>query len=319
MNTVLRHFGHLTDLTATEIRKVIDLAAVRPLDLGQPLTGQGVALIFEKPSNRTRHSMEVAVVQLGGHPVYTRGEEIGFDTREPVEDIAHIMSGYHSIIAARVFSHGIIDRLKAASSVPVVNMLSDISHPLQALADVRTMVEEFGDLKGLTVAYVGDYNNVARSLGEACVLLGAHFQLACPANYGAEDEELRRLNSLGSGSVEQSLSVAEAVAGAVAVHTDTWVSMGQESEKAERLAVFGTYSVTDEIMSLAHPEAIFMHCLPAYRGLEVDASVIDGPRSRVIRQGHNRLHTARSVMAFLLQQSSPNKDATPGKHWGTQK
>lgn len=315
MSNVLRHLGHLTDLTADEIREVIDLAAVSPLDLGQPLAGQGVALIFEKPSNRTRQSMEVAVVQLGGHPVYTRGEEVGFDIREPVEDIAHIMSGYHSIIAARVFSHGIIDRLISASNVPVVNMLSDISHPLQALADIRTMVEEFGDMKGLKVAYVGDYNNVARSLGEACVLLGAHFHLACPADYDADDDELRRLNSLGSGSVEQSQSAADAVADSQAVHTDTWVSMGQESEKAERLAVFSSYSVTNKMMKLAHPEAIFMHCLPAYRGLEVDASVIDGPQSRVIRQGHNRLHTARAVMAFLLQHSTSSNDATPGKDW----
>jgi len=304
-NTV-RHFGHLTDLTADELRQVIDLAGVRPSDIGQPLIGQGVALIFEKPSNRTRHSMEVAVVQLGGHPVYTRGEEIGFDIREPVEDIAHIMSGYHAILAARVFSHQIIDRLIASSDVPVINMLSDVAHPLQALADARTMVEEFGDIEGLTVAYVGDYNNVARSLGQACVLLGAHYRLACPDGYHPSDDELGQLRSIGSGTVEYSTSAPDMVAGAVAVHTDTWVSMGQESQKAERQAIFSSYTVTGELMKMAAPEAIFMHCLPAYRGLEVQADVIDGPASRVIRQGHNRLHTARAVMAFLLEQSSNN-------------
>lgn len=297
----LRHFCHLTDVSADELRQIINLAAMNSTDLGQPLAGQGVALIFEKPSNRTRHSMEVAVFQLGGHPVYTRGEEIGFDVREPVEDVARIMSGYHALVAARVFDHAIIDRLASASSVPVINMLSDRSHPLQALADVRTMTEEFGDLAGLTVAYVGDYNNVARSLGEACVMLGAHYRVASPLGYGADDDELGRLGSLGAGTVQQLTSPHEAVTGAAAVHTDTWVSMGQESEKASRLEIFGSYSVTADMMALAAPDAIFMHCLPAYRGLEVAATVIDGPASRVIRQGHNRLHTARSVMAFLCQ------------------
>lgn len=297
----VRHFAHLTDVSAVELRQIIDLAALDPVELGMPLAGQGVALIFEKPSNRTRHSMEVAVFQLGGHPVYTRGEEIGFDVREPVEDVARIMSGYHAIIAARVFDHAVIDRLSAASTVPIINMLSDRSHPLQALADVRTMVEEFGDIEGRGVAFVGDYNNVARSLGEACVMLGAHLRLACPNGYGADEVEMQRLRSLGPGSVEQSSSPRDAVAGAAAVHTDTWVSMGQEHEKAERIKIFAPYSVTDELMTHAAPDAIFMHCLPAYRGLEVSASVIDGPSSRVIRQGHNRLHTARAVMAFLNQ------------------
>src|SRR5690606_8936951 len=176
----VRSFLDVTDHTPDEIRLILDLAE-RPVDsLGRPLAGQGAALIFEKPSNRTRHSMEMAVVQLGGHPVYTRGEEVGFDTREPVEDIAAIMSGYHGLIAARVFSHGVVERLAAAATVPVVNMLSDWSHPLQAFADALTMQEYLGDLAGKTVAYVGDYNNVARSLGEIAALLGMHVRYACP-------------------------------------------------------------------------------------------------------------------------------------------
>lgn len=301
----VRSLTNITDLSADEIRLVLELSRRDPGALGRPLTSStgsplGAALVFEKPSNRTRHSMEMAVVQLGGHPVYTRGEEVGFDTREPVEDIGRILSGYHGIIAARVFSHSVVDRLRASSSVPVVNMLSDVSHPLQGLADALTMVEEFGDLAGRTVSFVGDYNNVARSLGEVCVMLGAHYRLACPVGYDASDAELARLSTLGSGSVEQTTDPVTAVSGAHAVHTDTWVSMGQEAEKAERLAIFGSYSVTEALMSRAASDSIFMHCLPAYRGLEVEAAVIDGDASRIIEQGHNRLHSARGAMAFLL-------------------
>jgi ornithine carbamoyltransferase len=301
----MKHLLNITDLTVDEIKFVLEISQRDPASLGRPLAHadgmpKGAALIFEKPSNRTRHSMEIAVVQLGGHPVYTRGEEVGFDTREPVEDIARIMSGYHGLIAARVFKHDVVQRLAATSSIPVVNMLSDESHPLQGLADALTMVQEFGSLDGKTVAYVGDYNNVARSLGEVCVMLGAHYRLACPAGYNAPDQELARIAALGSGSIDQSNDPQRAVAGAHAVHTDTWVSMGQEAEKAERLQIFGTYAVTTALMSRADSKAIFMHCLPAYRGYEVSADVIDGSASRVIQQGHNRLHASRGVLAYLL-------------------
>jgi ornithine carbamoyltransferase len=296
----MRNFLDITDLTVDELGVVLDLAQRPIADLGRPLDGLGVALIFEKPSNRTRHSMEMAVVQLGGHPVYTRGEEISFDTREPVEDIAQIMSGYHGLIAARVFSHSIVERLAAAATVPVVNMLSDASHPLQALADVLTMQEDFGDLTGRTVAYVGDYNNVSRSLAEASLMLGMNVRLGCPLGFDASTPELERLSLLGSGTITQTSRAIEAVAGADAVHTDTWVSMGQESEKEERKRVFEGFTVDDAMMAAAAPGAVFMHCLPAYRGLEVAADVIDGPRSRVIRQGHNRMHAARGLLAFLV-------------------
>jgi ornithine carbamoyltransferase len=301
----MKHLLNITDLTVDEIKFVLEISQRDPASLGRPLAHadgmpKGAALIFEKPSNRTRHSMEIAVVQLGGHPVYTRGEEVGFDTREPVEDIARIMSGYHGLIAARVFKHEVVQRLSATSSVPVVNMLSDESHPLQGLADALTMVQEFGSLEGKTVAYVGDYNNVARSLGEVCVMLGAHYRLACPTGYNAPDQELARIAALGGGSIDQSNDPQRAVAGAHAVHTDTWVSMGQEVEKAERLQIFSTYAVTAALMSQADSKAIFMHCLPAYRGYEVATDVIDGPASRVIQQGHNRLHASRGVLAYLL-------------------
>lgn len=289
----------ITDLSPDETRLVLDIAE-RPIEaLGRPLEGQGAALIFEKPSNRTRHSMEMAVVQLGGHPVYTRGEEVGFDTREPVEDIGRIMEGYHGLVAARVFSHSIVERLAANCDVPVVNMLSDKSHPLQGLADALTMQQNLGDLAGLTVAYVGDYNNVSRSLGEISAMLGMHIRFACPTGFGADDAELERIQSLGAASIEQTTRPVEAVAGANAVHTDTWVSMGQEEDKQARRQAFEGYQVDEAMMSGADPKAVFMHCLPAYRGFEVSADVIDGPQSVVYQQGHNRLHSARGIMAFL--------------------
>lgn len=305
---IARHLLDITDLAIDELARVLSLAKAEPSTLGRPLTSPtgvplGAALIFEKPSNRTRQSMEMAVVQLGGHPVYTRGEEVGFDVREPVEDIGHILNGYHGIVAARVFRHEVVERLAAVSTIPVVNMLSDRSHPLQGLADALTMIDEFGSLEGRTVAYVGDYNNVARSLGEVTLMLGGNFVLACPEGYDASPDERSRIAALGRGSVAQFRDPADAVRGAHAVHTDTWVSMGQEDEKAERLRIFGGYTVTSSLMSLAASDSIFMHCLPAYRGYEVEAAVIDGPRSRVFPQGHNRLHSARGAMAFLLQSS----------------
>jgi len=295
-----RAFLDVEDLTIEELQTVLDLAQ-RPVDsLAQPLSGSGVALIFDKPSNRTRQSMEIAVAQLGGHPVYTRGDEIGFDTRESVEDIAHIMEGYHAILAARVFAHSIVERLAAAASVPVVNMLSDWSHPLQALADVLTMQQCLGDLSGKTVAYVGDYNNVARSLSEAAAMLDMHVRLGCPPGFDPDETELERIDMLGAASVALLPRPQEAVRGAHAVHTDTWVSMGQENDKDARRRAFEGFTVDNQMMQLADPSAVFMHCLPAYRGFEVTADVIDGPRSHVIRQAHNRLHAARGALAFLM-------------------
>lgn len=295
-----RSFLDVTDCSAEEVRLLLDLAEREPSELGRPLAGSGVALIFEKPSNRTRQSSEIAVVQLGGHPVYTRGDEVGFDSREPVEDVGRIMEGYHALIAARVFAHSIVQRLDASTSIPVVNLLSDRSHPLQAVADALTMRRRLGELAGLTVAYVGDYNNVARSLGEICALLGMHVRFGCPQGFDADDDELTRLAGLGAGSVEQTPVPTDAVRGAHAVHTDTWVSMGQEADQEARRRAFEGFTVDAAMMSAADPAAIFLHCLPAYRGLEVAPEVIDGPQSVVFEQGHHRLHAARAVMAFLM-------------------
>jgi len=210
------------------------------------------------------------------------------------------MSGYHGMLAARVFDHRVVERMVAVSTVPVVNMLSDYSHPLQGLADALTMQQVHGPLAGRTVAYVGDYNNVARSLAEACVLSGADVAFGCPLGYEAPDAEMERLNGLGAGRVRQVHTAVDAVTDAIAVHTDTWTSMGQEAEKEDRKQAFEGFTVTTEIMAAAAPDAGFYHCLPAYRGFEVSADVIDGPRSFVIQQAHNRLHAARGALAFLM-------------------
>lgn len=304
-----RHVLDVTDFSVDEIETILAIAEEDPASLGRPLAGAGAALIFEKPSNRTRHSMEMAVSQLGGHPVYTRGEEVGFDTREPVEDVARIMAGYHEVIAARVFDHTTLTRLVSAlddfgGDAIVVNMLSDRSHPLQAFADALTMRQCLGDLDGKTVAWIGDYNNVARSLAEISLLLGMKVRISCPPDFCADRGELERLALIGSGDVVQTARPRDAVEGAHAVHTDTWVSMGQEAEKEERRRMFEGFAVDGRLMSAAADEAVFMHCLPAYRGFEVTSDVIDGPQSVVFQQGHNRLHAARAVIAFALEASA---------------
>jgi ornithine carbamoyltransferase len=295
----------IADLSADEIEGILSLARRPIAELGHPLDGQGVALIFEKPSTRTRHSTEMAVVQLGGHPVYTRGDEIGMDVRESVEDIVRILEGYHRVIAARVYDHRVLERMAEVASVPIVNLLSDRAHPLQALADALTMERAFGPLAGRRVAWVGDYNNVARSLGEVTARLGGHVAYACPPGFEPSRAELERLLLLGAPSAEHHWRPADAVKGADAVHADTWVSMGQEEEKAARVQAFEGFTVDEALMGHAAPGAVFMHCLPAYRDLEVTADVIDGPRSRVFEQGHDRLHAARGALAFLVRSEQP--------------
>lgn len=311
-----RHLLTVTDLDADEVRSVLELARRDPVSLGRPLDGQGVALIFQKASTRTRHSTEMAVVQLGGHPVYTRGDEIGFDEREPTEDVVRILQGYHGMIAARVFGHELLERMVAVADVPIVNLLSDFAHPLQAVADALAMEDAFGPLAGRRVAWVGDYNNVARSLGEITVLLGGHIVFACPPDFEPADAELERVEVLGDGTAEHVWRAADAVAGADAVHSDTWVSMGQEADKAARLQSFEGFTVDADLMAGASPGAVFMHCLPAYRGLEVSAEVIDGPQSRVFAQGHARLPAARGVLTFLHQRSGLPDGADPERGGG---
>jgi ornithine carbamoyltransferase len=296
----VRHVLEIDDLSPVELDAVLRRAAVPPGD-DRPLAGRTVGLYFEKPSLRTRHSCEVAVVQLGGHPVTFRRDEVGSGEREPIADIARVLSGYHAALGARVHDHGLLDELAAASAIPVVNLLSDRGHPCQALADLLTMRQRFGELAGATVAWVGDFNNVARSLALGATMAGMKVRLACPPGYGPTDDDLDRLRALGDEPVVTHRP-ADAVAGAAAVHTDVWASMGQEAEADERARAFEGFQVDDRLMSAAGPGAVFMHCLPAHRGEEVAAAVVDGPQSVVFRQAHNRLHSMRGLLSWLIDE-----------------
>jgi ornithine carbamoyltransferase len=279
----------LADLGREGLAQVLALSEQR--DLGRPLAGQGVALLFQKPSARTRNSMEMAVVQLGGHPVCIQKEEVGLGSRETAEDVARTLACYHAIIAARVTDHRDLEAMAAATETPVLNMLSDTAHPLQALADLLTVKQLLGRIEGARIAYVGDgANNVCRSLAEACSLAGAALVVASPQGYG--------LPGLPEG-VRQVADPAEAAEGAEIVYTDVWVSMGQDEESEARMKAFERYRV-DEALMARTAGARFLHCLPARRGEEVSAAVIDGPASEIWRQAENRMHTARGVLAWLM-------------------
>ena len=294
----MRHFLEVDDLSPDELRWVLDASSRPAADAPAVLDGAGVALVFEKASNRTRNSMEMAVRQLGGHPVYIRPEEVGMDVRETAEDIVRTLACYHEIVAARVSLHGRLERMAACGVAPVVNLLSDEAHPCQALADLLTISQCVGLDRGGRVAFVGDANNVWRSLAIGCAMLGMESSLAVPPNYAPAAATLERLDSF-PGACMVTDDPAEAVKGADVVCTDVWTSMGQEDEQSERRAAFAPYQVTTELMSLAAPGAIFLHCLPAHRGEEVTAEVIDGPASRVWHQAENRMHAARGLLAFL--------------------
>lgn len=286
----MRHFLDIDDISADELAAILDLA--EEPDPPRVLAGRGAALVFEKPSNRTRVSMEMAVVALGGHPVSLRGDEVGIDTREPAEDLAHVLSQFCALIGARVFEHGKLVRMASASSVPVINLLSDAAHPVQVLADLLTLRQQMGSLKGRSVAYVGDGNNVCVSLMAGAALAGMRVRVAAPAGYEPPAD----------GAAELTTDPAEAVDGADAVYTDVWVSMGQEEEAVRRRRDFAGFTIDDELMAHAAPDALFLHCLPAHRGEEVAASVIDGPQSAVWQQAANRMHAQRGLLLWLLSQ-----------------
>ena len=291
-----RHVLDVDDLDAAEVAEVLRRA--RTGHRVNALEGRGVALYFQKPSARTRHSAELAVAHLSGHPVSVLDHEVGIDTRESAEDLARTLACYHAIIGARVFDHGVLERMAAVSAVPVVNLLSDRAHPLQALADVLTLQEVFGSCEGRTVAYVGDANNVANSLALAAGRTGMTFRIASPGGYGFGDDQCARLEAAGA-EVHPFDDPRAAVAGADAVYTDVWTSMGQEGEAERRRRAFAGFTVTPALMDAAAPHAVFLHCLPAHRGEEVAAEVIDGPRSRVWQQAANRLGAAKGLFWWL--------------------
>ena len=241
----------------------------------------------------------MAVVSLGGHPIYVRPEEVGLGVRESVADVARTFAGFCSVLAARVFEHATLEEMAAVIDIPVVNLLSDRAHPTQAVADFLTLRELLGTLEGRRLAYIGDGNNVTASLAYAAALSGVELAVASPPGYELDDLTVERVRNLG-GNIDLGHDPYEAVAGADAVYTDVWTSMGQEDETATRLAAFAGFTVDDEMLRCAHPDAWFLHCLPAHRGQEVAAEVIDGPRSAVWQQAANRMHAARAVLTHLV-------------------
>ncbi|MCU1493714.1 MAG: ornithine carbamoyltransferase [Acidimicrobiaceae bacterium] len=308
MTDVLR----ISDLGPDGLASVLELASA---PAPQPLAGRGVALLFEYPSARTRNACEMAVVQLGGHPVTIRGEEVGLDKRETVEDVARTLACFHDLIGARVASHETLSRMAGAlraagSPVPVVNLLSDLEHPTQAVADLLTVEQEFGGLAGRTVAYIGDANNVCRSLVEACLMSGMGVRVASPDGFGPTDEDLERTAKLG-GDLRWTNRPEEAAEGADVLYTDVWVSMG-DGDAEERRRAFTGFTIDERLLDIAGADAVLLHCLPAHRGEEVTEAALEGPRSRVWRQAANRMHGARAVFAYALG-VRPGGPATAGE------
>jgi ornithine carbamoyltransferase len=294
----------ISDLTGDDIQSLIS-DAIHAKDQGwvSILEGKILALLFEKPSLRTRVSFEIAMRQSGGQCIYLSPAEVGLGERESVADVARVLSRYVDCIAARTFSHQTLKILANCSDVPVINALSDLEHPCQALADLLTIYEKKGELEGLTLAYIGDANNVAHSLLLAAALTGINFQIASPPGYTVNERLLNLAQDYAQGTGSKILCTEEpreAVNGADIVYTDVWTSMGQETEREVRRQVFAKYQVNSELLSLAKEDAIFMHDLPAHRGEEVTNDVLDGPQSVVFDQAENKMHLLKALLAQML-------------------
>lgn len=294
----------VSDLGSEEIHwlisDAIDMKAEGWLSL---LDRKTLALIFEKPSLRTRVSFEVAMRQLGGHVIYLSPAEVGLRERESVSDVAHVLSRYVDAIAARTFSHQTLEILANYSRVPVINALSDVEHPCQALADLLTIYEKKGELNSLTLAFVGDGNNVAHSLLLAASLMGMNFRIASPAGYAVQDSALRLAQDYATSSGAEIFCTEEprlAVSGADIVYTDVWTSMGQEAEAQKRRQIFAAYQVNSELLSLAREDAILMHPLPAHYGEEVAEGILNSPQSVAFDQAENRMHLQKALLTRML-------------------
>jgi ornithine carbamoyltransferase len=304
------------DFTPTEtqalLRSAIALKARRfDARAARPLAGRTVALLFQKPSLRTRVSFEIAVRELGGEATYLSQADIGLGTRESAEDVARTLDRWVAAIVARTFEHRTVEDLARASSVPVINALSDLEHPCQALADLLTLQERFGRLRRLAIAFVGEANNVFRSLALAGAGQGIEIRLAHPAGYApdaATVAAIRAQAALGGGRLLIGTDPRAAVRGADAVYTDTWVSMGDEAEADARRRAFARFRVDERLMAEAPSHAVVMHCLPAHRGEEIDATVLDGPRSIVFDQAENRLHVQKQILMAVLPASTARAD-----------
>ncbi|MEM3936255.1 MAG: ornithine carbamoyltransferase [Thermofilaceae archaeon] len=306
-----RHLISISDLTREEILFIIELSLeykrlrARGVRLTGELQGRSVAMLFEKPSTRTRASFAVAVYEMGGLPVVYTREELQLARGEPVKDTARVLSRYHDAIATRVYKHEVLEEFTRFSSVPVINLLSDKEHPLQAIADYVTIYEKFGRVDDVRIAFIGDgRDNVFTSLAVAGLKLGSEIRVASPPQYQPDVSALIRAAKEVRGSIEVYEDPFEAVKGAHVVYTDVFVSMGQEAEREDRLKAFlPGYRVTSELMKSARSDAVFMHCLPARRGEEVEDEVIEGPYSIVFDQAENRLHSAKAVLRFLLTEN----------------
>ncbi len=304
--TITRDLVTGAEWSAAQVRELFHLAAdikARPDRYRGALGGRFLALIFEKPSLRTRVTFEIGIASMGGGAVFLDHQELRLGQRESVRDVAKNLDRWVHAIVARVFSQSALEELAAFSDVPVINALSDAFHPCQALADFFTLEEKFGALKGLKVAYVGDGNNVCHSLLLTGARVGATVRVATPAGYEPNPEvvaEARRAARETRGKIEIVSAPEEAVAGAQAVYTDVWASMGHESEAAEREKIFAPYQVNEALMAQAAPDAVFLHCLPAHRGMEVTDAVLDSPPSAVYDQAENRLHAQKAILLMLL-------------------
>jgi ornithine carbamoyltransferase len=303
---MLRHLISIHDLTAAEVAGLFRLAAevkAQPRRYAAALAGKSLGMIFEKSSTRTRVSFEVGMVQLGGHALFLSSRDIQLGRGEPISDTAKVLSRYIDGIMARTFAHQTVVDLARFGSVPVINGLTDDLHPCQALADYFTLGEVFGELRGRKIAYVGDGNNMAHSLLFGAAKVGMDIAVASPAAYTVKPHyvELARQDAAAAGtSIVLTTDPHEAVAGAAAVYTDVWASMGQEAEAQQRLQAFHGFQVDAALMAAARPEAVFLHCLPAHRGEEVAAEVADGPQSRIFDEAENRLHVQKAILLWLM-------------------
>ncbi len=305
----MQHFLSLADLTADELWNLLDLATSlksewksggnRPI-----LANKSLALVFQKPSLRTRVSFEMGMVHLGGYALYLSPNEIKMGGRESVPDVARVLSGYVDGIMARVFEHDHILQLAEYASVPVINGLSDFNHPAQGLTDLFTILENRGKLEGLTMAYIGDGNNVTRSLMYGAALTGMNFISAAPADYqlpGSDYETGMEMRVSDSQTIDFISDPVLAVREADVIYTDVWTSMGQEAESAERLKIFPPYQLNEKLIANSKSDAIILHCLPAHRGEEITDAVADGEKSVMFQQAHNRMHAQKAILATLLQ------------------
>jgi ornithine carbamoyltransferase len=302
-----RDYLSVDDLSPDELAHVLDLSAALKADRAlhaRALAGRSVALVFEKSSTRTRVSFEVGVAQLGGHPLPLSSTDLQLGRGETIEDTGRVLSRYVDAIVLRTFEQERLEVLAAAADVPVVNSLSDFEHPCQALADLLTVRERLGELRGRILTYVGDGNNVAHSLLLAGAKAGMTVRVAVPVGFEPIPQVVDRARVIAAetgGAVEVTMDPREAAAGADVLYTDVWASMGQEAEAEERALVFSAYSLDQKLVELASPDVVVLHCLPAHRGQEISDEVIDGPRSAVWDQAENRLHTQKALLLFLFE------------------